>query len=176
MKQPESSSVARKFENLNNVFYLMVGLPLLLFAWTYLNLKLISPWVYFEEPLTGTFLHALILVVVIVLPVLAYKRYKKEIATASSASKDVQNTVSLREKVNVFISASLRFYYVLTISNILVVIGFYFSAEEFYIFFYSILLILYSINRPTPDRMVKELRFKKEEKEAFYQLLKNQEG
>ena len=151
----------------------MVGVPLLIFAWTYLNLKLLTPLPFFENPVVGPLLHVIIFVSAIFLVNRAFKVYRQQIATedfsAGTASKEQQ----VIEKAKLFLRASMPFYWFLTYSTILIIIGFYFSAEPFYIGAYSILLILFSIKRPTVDRLVKEMKLKKEEKLIVYDALRN---
>lgn len=167
MKQPESDYIARKFEKLNNLFYLMVGLPLLVFTWIYLNLKTISTWRYFEDPTAGIFLHGLILFGALYLLVFAFLRYRRDF-TALEASKGAsEQSENLEEKTERFFQASIRKYLMLTGSTILVIVGFYLSAEAFYAAIYSILIIAFSINRPTSDKMAKDMRLKKEERQTL---------
>lgn len=173
MKQAQPETLARKFEKTTNIFYLMVGMPLLIFAWTYLNLNILKPFPVFENPVIGPLLHFIIFLGVVFLLTKAFKNYKQKMAqpdfTDSTASMEQQ----VMEKAHLFINASLPFYWFLTYATILVLIGFYFSVEELYIGAYSVILIIFSIKRPTADRMIKEMRLKKEEKVILFDALKN---
>lgn len=172
MKQPETSSIARKFENLSNIFYLMVGVPLVIFGWIYLNLKNIEKWGLFATPYTAAVLNAVIIVVALALAFRAYRKYKGQLANPGLPAEQAAGRQQVIEKANFFAVVSLQFYWSLTISTILVVIGFYLSAEEFYIILYSILLVLFSINRPTLDGLIKGMKLKKEEQELLFEAWK----
>ncbi len=174
MKQNEYSSIPGKLENLNNVFYLMVGVPLLLFGWIYLNRKVLKPWYFFEDDATGAVLHIIILVVAGFVAFRAWRKYRKELSSPDfSRASSFRDKEQILAKVNYFITASRAFYGFLTISTLMVVAGFYLSAEEFYIGAYTILLVMYSVYRPTLDRMMKEMKLSKEEKELLFEAWKN---
>lgn len=166
MKQSESNYVARKFENLSNLFYLMVGLPLLAFTWVYLNLKTISPWRYFEDPTAEIFLHAVILSAATFFVGAAFLQYRRRLSALEGA-EDVPKAESLEEKTERFVQASLRKYLMLTAGTVLVVLGFYLSTAEFYVPVYTVLLVIFSITRPTPEKMGKDMGMKKEERKAL---------
>lgn len=153
----------------------MVGIPLLIFAWTYLNLKTLFPFPIFEDPITGPLLHFIIFLSVVFLVTKAFKNYQQQMAAADFTGSTAPKEQQVIEKANLFLNASLSFYWFLTYSTVLVLIGFYLSVEEIYIGAYSILLILFSIKRPTPDRMIKEMKLKKEDKVILFEALKNPE-
>lgn len=183
--------MARRFEDLTNLFYLMVGLPLVGFIWVYLNLAQIQPWGYFADPSWQVFLHAALLALALALGVMAFVQYRKrfnglEPSTEELPSRNSRSTDSrsidfrndgqplsrqVDRKLEVFRSAALQKYMLLTASTILVVLGFYLSAAEFYGALYGLMIIIFSVHRPTPERFARDMRLTKEERKALREAL-----
>lgn len=211
MEQAQSNPVARRFENLTNLFYLMVGLPLVAFIWVYLNLKQLQPLGYFADPSVRIYLHIALLALALALGLLAFLQYRKrfdglepsrqesadgnvnerdadkdglhhkDAPRWNSLNGDSQNRDSrkdvprlspqLNRKFEVFRTASMQKYLLLTASTVLVVLGYYLSAEEYYGAFYGILIVIFSVHRPTPERFMRDMRLKKEERQALREAL-----
>lgn len=195
MEQAQSTSVARRFEDLTNLFYLMVALPLVGFIWVYLNLREMQPWGYFKDPSWSVFLHVALLVPALLLGLLAFVQYRKRFnglevradelpagdssgdsrsidsRSADSRNNEEQLSRELDHKLDVFRAASLQKYMLLTASTVLVVIGFYLSAEEFYGALYGLMIIIFSVHRPTPERFGRDMRLKKEERKAVREAI-----
>lgn len=167
MNQHNSPSAARLMETLNNLFYLMVGLSLIAFVWVYLNLPAITPNIIFSVPAYRPYLHGLFLLGSLALLIWSLVQYRKSIKDpgAFSGPENIQEKVIA--KVSFFRATSLKLYLLLTLSTLLVVAGFYLSARPEYAAAYSVLLIVFSLYRPTPERMMKDMKMKKEERDYF---------
>lgn len=173
MNRSSELSVVPELEKLTNLFFLMVGVPLVAFAWIYLNLKTINPHDIFMVPAFRPYLHAGILLLSLAIAVLAVIQYRHRFTGLEPDTSEQEGVKeSLNEKVQIFKEASLKKYVLFTISTLIIIGGFYLSSEETYGAAYSILLILYSINRPTPERLVKDMRLKKEERELVFKSVK----
>lgn len=175
MNKSQSPSVASTLENLTNLFYLMVGVPLLAFVWVYLNLKTIYPNTIFSVPAFRPLLHGGILLAALLIAIWAFVQYRRSLLHLkpyAGPSEHLDNTVE--KKVDLFRKASLKKYAMLTLSTLLVILGFYLSAEENYAAAYSILLIVFSVNRPTLDRLLRDTRMKKEERDALFEAYKKE--
>lgn len=147
----------------------MVGLSLVAFVWVYLNLPAITPNIIFSVPAYRPYLHGLFLLSSLALLIRALVQYRKSIKDpgAFSSTENIQEKVIA--KASFFRAASLKMYLLLTVSTLLVVTGFYLSAEPKYAAAYSVLLIAFSLYRPTPERMMKDMKMKKEERDYFYE-------
>lgn len=205
MEQVQSTSAARRFEELTNIFYLMVALPLVAFIWVYLNLRDLQPWGYFADPFWRVFVHAAVLALALVLGVLAFVQYRKRFSglepeteepsptnfqtrnsEASSSHKSYPNKASdngskqaeggmlspqLSRKFEVFKAASMQKYLLLTASTVLIVLGYYLSAEAVYGAFYGIMIIVFSVHRPTPERFMRDMRLTKKDRQTLREAL-----
>lgn len=189
--------MARRFEDLTNLFYLMVGLPLVGFSWVYLNLQQIQPRGYFADPSWQVYLHAALLLLALALGVLAFVQYRKrfhgleprmdELGGGAGTMGDSPNGYSpngysrnidsrndgqplnslIIRKLEAFRSAAIQKYLLLTASTILVIAGFYLSAAEFYGALYGLMIIVFSVQRPTPERFMRDMRLAKKERQAL---------
>lgn len=206
MEQPQSNPVARRFEDLTNLFYLMVGLPLVAFIWVYLNLKQLQPLGYFADPSLRIYLHIALLALALALGLLAFLQYRKrfdglepdreepagaDFLVRDSSSHSAHNGDSrsgdsrsvdspdeaprlspqIIRKFELFRAASMQKYLLLTASTVLVVLGYYLSAEEYYGAFYGILIVIFSVHRPTPERFIRDMRLNKEDRRALREAL-----
>lgn len=158
-------------ESLNNLFYLMVGLTLLSFIWIYLTIKTLTPNIIFSVPVYRPYLHGIFLLGAVACAIFAFVQYRRHL-NEQKAAETAMHPVSIMEKVRTFRAASLRKYILLTLGTVLIILGFYLSAEPNYAAAYSILLIIFSINRPTPDRLVKDMDIKKEDQEILFKALR----
>lgn len=174
MNQNNTPSVARQMETLSNLFYLMVGLSLLAFAWIYLNIKLITPNIIFSVPAYRPVLHGLILLSSLGLLIYALLQYRRRLQLPQAITAADNLSGAVEKKVSLFRAASLKMYLLLTASTFLIIGGFYLSAEPAYAVAYSVLVIVYSLHRPITDRLTKDMKMNKEEREYYYQVVKEE--
>lgn len=167
MEQPEFSPIAKRLEKLNNLYYLMVGLPLLAFSWVYLNLKLWEPVHFFRDAELAVAGHVVLIALALALSIMAFIRYRRYFQEQGPAPGKLEGPAALEWKVGFFCEASIQKYALLAAATILIVLGFYLSLEEFYVPLYAIMLIVYSVNRPTPESIARDMRMKKEERKAL---------
>jgi hypothetical protein len=172
MKQSDASPIAALFQQLTSIYYLMVGLPLLAFSWVYLNLTLWEPWYFLDNSAVGTVGHIVLIGLAIglgVMGVICYRRYLKQLEPLPPGT---EATEALEWKVRVFCKVSLQQCMFLTASTLLVVLGFYVSLQQFYVPLYAVLLVFFSFNRPSPERIAEDMRMKKEERLALQEELR----
>ena len=164
------SFIVQRFQRLSNLFYLMVGLPLLAFAWIYLNMATLNPPVFFEHPVYAWFWHLPVLLVMAGLTVGAYLWHRRQLKNYFSFAGKEQ--ADLEEKMEVFYRVSMGKYLMLTGAVLLAVLSLYLSGHGGYTALCGVLLLIFSVSRPTPQRLGRELRLKKEEKETVKEELK----
>lgn len=175
MKQPEHSSIANRFQRLTSFYYLMVGVPLLAFSWIYLNLKFWTPKSFFQDPETAMYGHAVFVGFAVSLAVMAFVRSRRYYQQEGPVPPGLEGAEALEWKVKVFAGASVQRCLFLTASTLVVVLGFYMSLHQLYVPLYAVLLILFSVNRPSPERISSDMRMKKEEHRALVQALRERE-
>jgi hypothetical protein len=181
MNQTPSTSLPSRFEDLSNLFYLMVAIPLLAFIWIYLNLQAIRPWGYFADPDYAIYVNAAMLLLALSLGVLAFVQYRRRFeGLEPEADKAHGKEEGVRErlvfKFRTFKSASLQKYLLLTTCSLLVVVGYYLSAEAYYGAFYGLMIVIFSLHRPTPERFIRDMRLSKEERQALREILRQGRG
>ena len=75
------------------------------------------------------------------------------------------NQHSLHEKLVHFYKASLVKFVFLEVASIIAVLGLFLTAEDVYIVLYVVVLMLFSINRPTIHRIARDLKLRDTEKD-----------
>lgn len=150
---------------LNIIFYLIVGVPLMLFCILYLKFEGQGGLQQTTQGNFNFFLHALIPLITLACIAGAYVYYRK-------SRKQVKQKAPLKEKLLFFYRISLIQYGILFAANMLPVIGLYLSGEQIFPALYAIALVAFSINRPTLHRIIKALRLNKEER---HNLIHNQD-
>jgi len=137
------------------VFYLMVGIPLIFFVLIYLQYE-------GQGGLQATqrmeiLLHIVLPISIVACLYFAYNIYKKELQK--------RQPQKFQEKLRTFYEVSLYKYALLSLANFLAVVGMYFSGEQLFAGLYAITLVVFSLNRPTHQRIVKDVKLTEEEEE-----------
>lgn len=150
--------------SMNIIFYLAVCVPLLFFVLIFLDLQKkggVNP--SFE---TGeSILHLLLAVAFCLLALPGYVVYKKILTQHSVEDK-------LQQKLKVFKEAAIKKYLFIFMASCGANLLLFFYAEQLYLMAYAVLLILFSIDRPTIYRLKKDLLLTKEEKIALSEFRK----
>jgi hypothetical protein len=138
---------------LNLIFYALVGIPLLFFLFLYLQIKdgrysSIDP----SEDLNMILLF-LIPVFCLVNIILAYVTYQRKL-------KNVIGSDSLQIKLEGFFKASVLKYSFLAAASVITILGLFITAEMLYSIIYLTILLIFSLNRPTPFRLRKDLKIR----------------
>jgi len=75
--------------------------------------------------------------------------------------------MSIRDKLNIYYSASILRAYSLLGATVLALIGLTLTAEQFYVIYYTICLVAFSMTYPTIFRINRELKLNREEREVI---------
>lgn len=155
-----NKSEGNRFENeegvykvLNLIFYALVGIPLMIFLFLYLRIKDGGYLVSEPNEDLKMILHFLVPIFCLVNIVLAYNIYSRKI-------KKVKNTNSLQVKLEGFYNASVLKYSFLAAASIVSIVGLMLTADMIFSVVYLSVLMIYSLNRPTPYRLRKDLKIK----------------
>jgi hypothetical protein len=91
---------------------------------------------------------------------LAYQHYRKRFS-----SYDTDRP--LPHRLRFFHRAAWLKYGWLTLTNLLPVAGLYLTGEQFFVAFYAVALVLFSINRPTLKRVSDDLKLSADEQKRL---------
>jgi hypothetical protein len=148
---------------ISTIFYAIVGGPLMLFSIIYLRFKserggLIES---FPEDITPVWhiLFPLAALLAVIAAYVYYHRLKKQILPAED------HEIKLKK----FYQASLVKYSILAIASLLMIASLYVTTEKIFAAGYAIVLVVFSLNRPTPYRIKKDGKLSEEELNTLYE-------
>lgn len=150
--------------SMNIIFYLAVCIPLLFFILIFLELQErggISP--SFEK--VDEFWHLVIAGITVLLSLPGYFIYKQKM-------KGVVVGAPLSEKLNAFKEAAIIKYLFLFSGGCLANLFLYYFSEQIFLMAFAVLLVMFSIDRPTVYRMKKDIPLSNEEKLALTEYRK----
>ena len=75
--------------------------------------------------------------------------------------------MSIRDKLDVYYKAAMNRAYFFLVATVLALIGLTLTAEQFYVIYYTICLVAFSITYPTIFRINRELKLNREEREVI---------
>ncbi len=148
--------------NLNIRFYLALCIPLALFIVTFIASQ--EKGIAFG-PTTFVGYHILAIACIGIWFVGAYQ-YQRAVKLA-------RNEVSLKQKLISFKQAATVKYIAGAIGCVLSVSALYFTYGQVFLIAFGALLVLFSINRPTPYRISKDLKLDKEESKILREYRKH---
>jgi hypothetical protein len=144
-----------------NVLVLIV-VPIPFFGFVYLNSQ--NPIFYFDVPQLSGFWECFSLGVLFTLLLAQYFLYQQNVKRISNSS------LNLHEKMELFSNASFKRYGLLFLASLLASLGLFLFSNTTFTFGFAISLLFFSIAKPTPDRIIRALRLKGEEKELVIGL------
>ena len=75
--------------------------------------------------------------------------------------------MSIRDKLNVYYKAAMNRAYFFLVATVLALIGLTLTAEQYYVIYYTICLVAFSMTYPTIFRINRELKLNREEREVI---------
>ena len=79
----------------------------------------------------------------------------------------LDSDMSIRDKLEIYYTASISRAYALLGATLLALIGLTLTAEQFYVIYYTICLVAFSMTYPTIFRINHELKLNREEREVI---------
>lgn len=150
------SSVREYIQKLHNILYAMVLAPLLCFGYVYLEAGYGTGPMPAPEP--GDILSYLVFVFQAGLVIASLSLFSKNLRTARKMGR-------LRERLNAYARATIiRFAFVSAI-GFLGVAGLLFTGNPIHVGLFVLLMILLSFWWPSPDKVSRDLRLGREERE-----------
>lgn len=142
--------------NMNIRFYLTLCIPLLLFIIVFLDFQ--EKGIAFAS--TDSAWHYLIAIISAGTWFIGAHQYNRTV-------KIVQKEDTLQHKLLSFRKAAMVKYIAGALGCLVAIGALYFTKEQVFLFALGILLVLFSINRPTPYKIMKDLKLDKEERKAL---------
>jgi hypothetical protein len=146
------------FNKLNLVFHAIVGIPLALFVFLYLEIEKGGRQGLIEGSPTADMLSYVLPTISIVLAGVAFMMYRSNLLT-------IRTHPDFKTRLDEYSSALIKKYSMIEISSIIAIVGIYLTANVIYIAVYLLLLLYLSLHRPTNYRIVRDLKLKGEEKD-----------
>ena len=104
-------------------------------------------------------------VVLVLLVLLGYQYW-----TFFQRIKKTKSLDSLEDKVKAYVRATRERYLYLFLISLGSTLGLLFSGNPAFIFIFAITLVFFSLGKPTPDRMARLLKLKKEDRELLREI------
>jgi hypothetical protein len=79
----------------------------------------------------------------------------------------LDSDMSIRDKLEIYYTASISRAYAILGATLLALIGLTLTAEQFYVIYYTICLVAFSMTYPTIYRINRELKLNREEREVI---------
>jgi hypothetical protein len=73
----------------------------------------------------------------------------------------------LVEKVRIFLNATAQRFWILFFVSIFATVGLLFNQNPVYVVIFAVTLLFFSLAKPTPDRMARLMKLKKEDRELI---------
>jgi len=77
---------------------------------------------------------------------------------------------SLLEKVGLYASATRQRFLILFLVSVISTAGLYWSGSPGFVFLFTLALVFFSLGKPSPDRMVRLMKLKKEDRELLREI------
>ena len=158
MEKEELRTIYHRTERLT-VVVLLLALPLFGLVYLYQQSGSLSG----IASVLPTWVQYLLLGVGILLLVLHYLFFHQKI-------KKSFEQVSLLEKVGLYASATRQRFMLLLVVSIVSTAGLFWSGSPGFVFLFTVTLVFFSLGKPSPDRMVRLMKLKKEDRELLTEI------
>lgn len=151
-----AKEVTNYFHWLNIIFYSLLGSSMVGFVLLYLNLKK-------EEVLRNTFDVQTSDSLMILMPLACLLAIPLSYFFYVVTVKKGRQLAELNKKLQAFRQASITQYLVLFIGGAIAILMLYMTFEAVFAVTYCIVFFVFTLNRPTPEKIAKAMKLKKEE-------------
>lgn len=155
MDEQEISVIYRKTERIT-LLILLVSLPLFGVVYLYEN----SGNLFWDLPKLPGFIHGLFIGFSCVGLIAQYVLFHKKVKLSF-------NENNLVEKVRIYSNATSQRFLILFFVSIFATTGLLFNQNPVYVVIFAVTLVFFSLAKPTPDRMARLMKLKKEDRELI---------
>ncbi|UII24560.1 hypothetical protein LVD15_14635 [Fulvivirga maritima] len=141
------------------IFHVVLALPLTAFAFLFLEIKNNGRTAVLQSESVNNAIQIIFPVVTALIFIYGYRKFKK-------SSRDIKAN-TLPDKLSFYFDVTMKFYIILGITSVILVLGLYLTALPVFILSYVFLLFFMSLQRPTPQKYAKDLPLKKAERDVI---------
>lgn len=158
----ETTEIRKIYDALERNVLILIAIPIPIFAFAYLHAQ--EGTLDWDLPHLPAFWDSFFLGFVFVILALHYVRFHNGIKQAMTGGFD------LEEKVRRYAVATMQRFWVLFLAGFICAFGLMWFDNAGYTIAFAITLVFSSLGKPTPDRIIRLLRLKGEEREEIEQL------
>ncbi len=136
---------------------ILIAIPIPFFAVVYLNSQ--NSTFSFELPVVSAFWDSFGLGLVVSILFLQYFSFQSAIKRIGSGNLDLESKLAL------YSQATMQRFWILFISTFISALGLLFFDNPGFTMAFAVTLLFFSLGKPSPDRIVKSLKLKGEEKD-----------
>jgi hypothetical protein len=151
-----------KYRSMERSVLALILLPLPVFAFVYLNLT--KPMRTIHVPELPAFLESFLLSLTLALLLFQHINFQRRIKPLQVEGAD------LDRKITGYLKASTVRYAILALVGLTAAAGLFFFANVGFTIAYAVVLVLVSVYKPSPIRMIRLLRLRGEEKEFVREI------
>lgn len=155
METEEIRKIYRKYEQLTTLV-LLVSLPAFALVYLYYN----SGNLHWDLPALPDFANGVLIGAGVVLLLGQYLIFHRQL-------KPALGEMSLLEKVKIYSRATLKRFLILFAISMIATVGLLLKQDPIYIVIYAVCLVFFSLGKPSPDRIGRLLKLKKEDREIL---------
>nr|MBI1232679.1 hypothetical protein [Cytophagales bacterium] len=149
----------------NVLLLIMVPLPVFSYAYLYTTGKSKDLLI----PNLPEFLNVLFMVLAVSGLLLQSMRFRKRLKPTRDKS------LTFSERFISYVRTTMERYWILLAVGLICAAGLFFFQNPGFTIAYAVCLIVVSLGKPTPDRIVSALRLKKEEKDKVYEIVRRED-
>ncbi|MDH5476631.1 MAG: hypothetical protein OEX22_13115 [Cyclobacteriaceae bacterium] len=159
-------SIKSFFDKINLFFHGILAVPLTVFGWLFLEAK-DGRYSTVEVDNMDVF-NFLGPIVIFGIVGISFSLFKKKL-------RKIDNHLPLQEKLENYLKCSWIKFIGLELALILSVLGYYLTFTNTFVAMFMIVLVFFSLSKPTPYRVVESLQLKDDEKDSVVNKVKKDE-
>jgi ribosomal protein L30/L7E len=162
MEKIDNLIIRGLYEKLERLVLILIAIPLPFFAIVYLDSQ--NGMLFTNVPKAPSFIESAGFTTILVLLGLNYINFHKEVRKIKAMNGD------LLQKIQLYVKATTMRFWTLMISALICAVGLLLFQNPLYTLLFAVTLVFFSLGKPTPDRIVRLLQLKGEEREAIRDL------
>lgn len=155
----DNYSVKPFLDKINLIFNSILALPLVAFGWMYLEAKA-GRFSTNLDTMNANLINFIVPFVVLSIIGFSFYRFKRKVA-------GISDDLPLSVKLESYLKIALVTYAGLELALVLSVVGYYFTLSNTMVVMFVIVLVFFSLNKPTPMRIANNLNLKDRDRDVM---------